>query len=470
MYYAIVYSLKWELIGKGVSTINRWKHVTAVSLGLLMGLLLTGCMFKASFEDLYEVPQLPSEYTELRNQIEMILNDGAEYATPMSGTNIQSVQLIDLDGDGMEEALAFFRKANDEKPLKIYIFKAVDNTYEQAAMIESGGTAIHSVYYVDMDGDGFREIIVGWRVSTEVKAVGVYSIRDFEPELLMDGLMDGLYAQYEVLDFDGDGTQEMVLLRSDTNNEPVADYYDWEDKQLKVHSTARLSMTMAELSRVDVGTLQDGETALFVTGVAEDTRAITDILTYTKDGIVNIVRDNVTGVTSEIFRYISLNPTDIDGDGVTEVPMPVVLSSSSELDSETYWQVIWRSFNAKGQREIVLSTYHNISDGWYLILPDEWDGEIAVRQVYGSEEQGTIFSAKSNGGTYRDVLGIYTITGNSREYKATRNGRFVLKQQVDTIYAAALLEGNEGWAYAIDQEEVNQRFRLIVREWTAGEN
>ena len=444
-----------------------WKRTAAVCLGLLAGLLLTGCMFKASFEDLYEVPQLPTEYTELREQIEMILNDGAEYATPMSGTNIQSVQLTDLDGDGVEEALAFFRKANDEKPLKIYIFKAVNNTYEQAALIESGGTSIHSVYYVDMDGDGLREIIVGWRVSSEeVKAVGVYSIRDFSPQLLMDGL----YTQYEVLDLDGDGAQEIVLLRSDKDNESVAAYYDWVDDHLAIHSTARLSMTMAELSRVDTGTLQGGETALFVTGVAEDTRAITDILTYSQNSIVNIVRNGVTGVTTEIFRYISLNPTDIDGDGVTEVPMPLVLPSSSETDTEeNYWQVCWRSYDANGQREIVLSTYHNTNDGWYLILPETWDGNIAVRQANSNDERGIIFSAENRDGSYRDILGIYTITGNSREYKATRNDRFVLKWQVDTIYAAALLDGNEGWEYAISQEEVNQRFRLIVREWTAGE-
>ena len=72
----------------------------ALCLGI--SLLLSGCMFTASFEELYEVPQLPNEYTELREQIDQILSDGAEYAAPTSGTNIQSVQLVDLDGDGVE--------------------------------------------------------------------------------------------------------------------------------------------------------------------------------------------------------------------------------------------------------------------------------------------------------------------------------------------------------------------------------
>ena len=437
----------------------------ALCLGI--SLLLSGCMFTASFEELYEVPQLPNEYTELREQIDQILSDGAEYAAPTSGTNIQSVQLVDLDGDGVEEALAFFRSNSEERPLKIYIFQAVEDSYEQVALIEGSGTAIHSISYMDMDGDGVQELIVGWRVNAEYQAVGVYSIRDFTPQLLMEGL----YTQYEVLDFDGDGVQEIVLLRSDTNGEPVAEYYDWEKQTLQSHSFARLSMTMAELERMDTGALRGGETALFITGVAEDTRAITDILTYYQDSITNIVRNDVTGVSSEIFRYIDLQPQDIDGDGVTEVPMPEQIPSSSGVRDDTYWQVVWRNYNAKGQGEVAATTYHNNSDGWYLLLPESWDRRIAVRQVYSTDERGLIFSILGQDDeSFQDFLGIYTITGSSREYKATRNNRFVLKRQVDTIYAAAFLNGNEDWQYAIDQEELNQRFRLIIREWDSGEN
>ena len=444
------------------------KSALAGVLCILAALLLTGCMFRASFDELYEVPKLPNEYTELRDQIDSILSNGAEYAAPASGTNIQSVQLVDLDGDGTEEALAFFRNSNEEKPLKIYIFQAVEDSYEEVALVQGNGTAIHSISYVDMDGDGIQELIVGWRVNAESQAVGVYSIRNFAPKLLMEGL----YTQYEVLDFDGDSLQEMVLLRSDnTDGEPIAEYYDWNEGLLQVHSFARLSMTMAELDRVDVGSLRGGETALFITGVAENTRAITDILTYYQDTITNIVRNDITGVSSEIFRYIDLQPQDIDGDGVTEVPMPEQIPSASGVRGDEYWQVVWRNYNVRGQGEIAVTTYHNNSDGWYLLLPKDWDRRIAVRQAYGSDERSIVFSVIGQDGiSFQDFLEISTITGSSREYKAARNNRFVLKREVDTIYAAAFLDGNEGWPYAIDQEELNQRFRLIVREWDSGDN
>ena len=73
-------------------------------------------------EELYALPTLPVKYTELNARITEILEGGAEYAAPTSGANIQPIQLVDLDGDRREEALAFFRNSGDEKPLKIYVF------------------------------------------------------------------------------------------------------------------------------------------------------------------------------------------------------------------------------------------------------------------------------------------------------------------------------------------------------------
>ena len=96
-------------------------------------------------EELYALPELPERYTALNKQLSAIQESGAEYAAPVSGSNIQPVQMMDLDGDGREEALAFFRQSDGEKPLKIHIFTADDdNSYRQAAVIEGSGLAIYS--------------------------------------------------------------------------------------------------------------------------------------------------------------------------------------------------------------------------------------------------------------------------------------------------------------------------------------
>lgn len=79
-------------------------------------------------EELYALPELPERYTALNKQLSAIQESGAEYAAPVSGSNIQPVQMMDLDGDGREEALAFFRQSDGEKPLKIHILRRMMTT------------------------------------------------------------------------------------------------------------------------------------------------------------------------------------------------------------------------------------------------------------------------------------------------------------------------------------------------------
>ena len=77
---------------------------------------MTGCGFSdASVEELFTLPRMAEEYTGLTKELDDLIAQGYEYASPTGGRNIQSVQMADLDGDGQQEALAFFRMSSDEK-------------------------------------------------------------------------------------------------------------------------------------------------------------------------------------------------------------------------------------------------------------------------------------------------------------------------------------------------------------------
>ena len=128
---------------KGGGTVRRKRRIMSGLLALCIALSvlpLSACTapkLTLDPEELYALPELPERYTALNKQLSAIQESGAEYAAPVSGSNIQPVQMMDLDGDGREEALAFFRQSDGEKPLKIHIFTADDdNSYRQAAVIE----------------------------------------------------------------------------------------------------------------------------------------------------------------------------------------------------------------------------------------------------------------------------------------------------------------------------------------------
>lgn len=443
------------------------KWIIAALSALL--LLFSGCTIMASVEELYALPRLPEEYQSLGNQIDSILYSGAEMISPTSGTNLQSVQLQDLNGDGVSEAIAFFRGNNDERPLKIYIFQEVNEVYEVAAVIEGSGTSIYSVSYLDMNGDGVKEILVSWRVSTQ-QALSVYGLEDLKPVLLMSAA----YARYETADLDGDGMLELVLLRGDEaeTGGSLAEYYDWDGANLLPRSAARLSVSVGELQWMQIGTLESGETAVFVTGrvagVEENSRAVTDILIYRDDELNNVVLSQITGVSDQIARYLGIQPADIDGDGAMEVPMPAPLSTT-EIGEEM-WKIYWYDYDAGGNASRSVITYHNLTDSWYLMIPEEWNGHFTVVQNNtNTTEHSTTFYGLSGRSADKVLFTIYTLSGDNRETQASKGERIILRRQFNAVYAIEFGPYYAEWRYATDESALMDSFNAIMTQWSTGE-
>ena len=439
---------------------------------MLVGMMtLSGCSFPELTldpEDLYRLPTLPAKYTELNTQLREILGNGAEYAAPMSGANIQPVQLVDLNGDGREEALAFFRRSEDEKPLKIYVYTAEGDAYRQTGVIEGTGIGFYSIAYEGLNADGILELAGGWRATVEHQVLEVYTLHSGFGETLVQ--TD--YVKYTTADLNQDGKKELIVIHADEEGGGEADYYNWQDDgSLANQSSARISMTMAELSqqgRVTRGTLQEEIPALFVTGVADTARAITDILAVRNGELTNIVLSEAYGVSSEIAPYRSLYPVDINGDGLTEV------SASEQLfaldDSGVFYErTDWHQYDINGQDKVVLRTYHNLEDGWYLRLPEEWVDRIWISRSSVTDENTATFYILKGDSEPEPFLKITAITGSSRENRAVRGSRFLLSRQDETIFTAELLEANEGWRYGMTADEVREAFSLITAEWSAGD-
>ena len=75
---------------------------------------LGGCAIQTP-EDLYALPRASVEYESLQGELQRLLDSGLEYAAPLSGTSTQPVQDVDLNGDGVGEAVAFFRDTSGEE-------------------------------------------------------------------------------------------------------------------------------------------------------------------------------------------------------------------------------------------------------------------------------------------------------------------------------------------------------------------
>ena len=454
---------------------KNWMAAALLSAVLLC---LSGCAF-ASPEELYAVPRASEDYKNLQDQIDLVRGAGAEYAGPLFGTNTQPVQLMDLDGDGVQEALAFFRStdAEDAHPLKIYIYRQTDDgNYEVWNIVEGDAPAINSISYEDLDGKTTpagnldKELVVSWRLSDKIYRLEAFSVTGQEVEALLPAVS---YTEYVLWDMDKDNQKEIVILTLDTVDSVYqADYYDCQSGQMVLRSTAPLSGKITGLASntrpLTSYLYNDGiaEPAIFVTSTLI-TGVVTDIFAWRDDELVNITLDPATGMSDSTFRLnTSISIQDINGDGYPEVPKPTALPTPDASSSLDFWQMQWMQYDLWGEATVVSTTYYNGEDGWYLEMPEGWQGRVALSRLdnSGSGERGVLFypysAQQSEGVAMRPFLSIYRLTGPNRMTRANAEGRFILLEEDDVIYAAQFHDGS-GWDCGVDQEGLRALFHLI---------
>ena len=452
-------------------------------LSLLLAGCLTGCGFKSG-EELYALPQASAEYDSLQSCLQTVLKEGLEYASPLTGSNTQSVQLIDLDSDGRDEAIAFFRDSSDQsQSLKIYIFRELEeHTNAPVLTIEGNGTAINSVVTCQLEGGSgsMYELMVSWQLSTTVYSLSAYSLDNY----VLDEMMSGLtYTKYAVEDMDRDGDDEIVVLQLDSSDQSHnrAEYYAAKDGALALQDTVPLSDRMGAVDKIHNSTLPGKLPALYVTGYELDrdgeissSVVITDVLALRGSKLVNISMDADGKDSSTTVRANLVPDQDINNDGVLEIPSPTPLpgyngkrnENSSFQDS--FYALRWQQFRLSGNRQIICSTFHNTADGWYLTLPKQWDGLISLARDDTStsltvERSIVFYYQPSAEGKAKPFLTIYKNSGSDRQSRSEQGDRFLLLSDPDTIYSAEFHDC--GWDCGLNRTTLAERFHLIRTDW-----
>lgn len=444
------------------------KGITLFWLGLLL-LLTAGCSLRSP-EELYTLPEPPAEYRSLDLRIQETMSGlGAEYAAPLTGNNIQTVQLQDIDGDGEEEAVAFFRVTGDAKPLKVYIFKRnSDNQYDTYAVIEGEGTAIYSISYENLGGSAAAEVVVSWRMSEKVHSLAAYAVNaNSVTELMRTG-----YTRYKLIDIDMDNRQEIVVLQVDTAaGKSRAEVYDYREDGLILCAAAPMSYEIKEISAIKAGYLRDSVRTLLVSSTfGENNGLLTDIFAWRDGTLENITIDPATGQSTETMRYYNLvSSTDINQDSILEVPLPVALPTYQKVTGASdFWVIYWRQYDIGGKVWPVCTTYHNVQDRWYLILPEEWEGQLTLsrRDNAVNGERAVVFSRwRGEESEPTPFLTVYRLTGANREIRSRIGNRFVLLTESDAIYAAEFHENS--WDCGLTRESLGERFHLLRTEWSS---
>lgn len=471
------------------------------AMTLVMAALLSGCLFRSP-DDLYRQPEKSQGYEQLnaairaaRTGLEAEFAVRVEDVTIMAGDNTANIQLQDLDGDGLREsAVTFFRVPGIEKPIKIYIFSRIGEEYVPTGVVEGEGSAIYAIDYAQIDGEGRKELAVNWQISTGAYQLGVYTLDDIDlpgadleekdalaavRAMTRAGLTgtERLLTRCSVasdgssgcrlLDIDKDARIEVLVTRMDAGGpSSQVEIYGWLDGAVTSLGTTDLSAGISAINRIRTGYLAGGynQPALYVTSTLAEGGRVIDVVACLSGALTNVSMGS-EGVSRELIQgYTDINPTDINRDSVPELPAPFQLPSYGESPSSNFWLIDWVQYDERGRRNHVLTTYHNVSDGWYLTIPESWRDQITISrndQVIGRRE--VVFSRWL--GEDREpepFLSVYRVS-SSRGSNLEEDGWLILREEENIIYAARFRQG--GWDSGLDEMDLLERFDTIRRSW-----
>ena len=425
-------------------------------------------------DGLLSLPRLPEEYVGLQKLYDEILAEGAAYVSAKSGANRQSVQLADFDSDGENEVVSFFKNADGT--FSVYIHKKFDETYFEIGKADGVGKNIRSVDYINMNAMGELALLVTWDLEDSLQsALSVYSVRDGE----MQNVLDLQYLSYYVTDMDLDAQDDIIAVSRDSGEQfnSVA-MYSFDGSKCEVKGKTQLSIESDKVVNMVAGLTTSGKRAVYIDSSTLESEYVTDIIYCQNDGaLMNESIDTESGSANVTKRHINVYSSDIDNDGIVEVPLAKMFTGYTDpLSSDPLWKINWSEIETGKIVNNSMNTFHNSLEGWFFILPEKWDTDVSAAIVNESNVSQTTFFvpyeiADDNYSMSYDetnsLVTIYAVSADNADTFIRKNRDVTIIKETETTVYGYKVYDNGMSKYAVTAEDVEFLLNFNKStEWT----
>lgn len=292
---------------------------------------------------------------------------------PKTGQYRSAFIVEDLDGDGNEEALAFYRTGPESNLTHINLLRQAEGQWRSVFDIEGIGTDIDSVTFGDLNGDGCLELFVGW---------SMYNSRNYQ--LVLYSLSSNVFTErfsdsYSALvvgSLTERGRDDFLLLRISAETGGVtAQLWSMQEDFIIQRTSIELDAYIQQFLNIRLMPLSDTVNGVYVDCVRSD-GMMTELLYW--DGSVLKAPFYGTGTNGAplTLRPVRIPSSDIDGDGQLEWPrcrlLPGYETTEGNNDQSVRWITTFSSWDFENRQPVdKFSCIYNSADGYYLGLQEQ---------------------------------------------------------------------------------------------------
>ncbi len=432
----------------------------AVFLTVVMtAIFLTSCaVVPTDITELETLPKLTAEQQAMEKALESSAGGKLTLKYPLEGDYRSAFVPRDFDHNGTEQALAFYSLQNGSGT-HIAILSKVDGKWKATGNISSDSSDINSISFGDFNGDGHDDIAVGWCSfnSTDI-SLAVYTETGTPFSKI-----SSTFTEMKTLDMDNDGKTDILLMKLDPDErKAMARLISYRDGKLKEVSNTPLDSTVTSYAGVYSTSLKTGETGIIIDGYKSEKKMITELIYFKNGRLYSPLYNTNNHTVNATMRYYTCKSTDIDKDGMVEIPMPVELPTVlNEKGTNQNWLVRWSAFDTKKGLTPKVSAIMNYTENYYLTYPEKWGTNVTVSK--GDSDSVWNFCKWDSGkGAYGDILfTIYVFNEDKWNGIADKSGYQILSERNGTVYLVQIPSKASKDKLALSFDEIKKIFSLL---------
>ncbi|MBR5486327.1 MAG: hypothetical protein IKV41_07440 [Oscillospiraceae bacterium] len=432
---------------------------------LLLGtaaLFLTSCTsFDPSTESLMQPPRLTPIQSQLNDALIETAGtsaDGIKLKYPREGKHRSAFVFHDLDGDGSDEAVAFYQA--DTKGTKAWISVLDEQDGRWRSVFEYPGLAsnVDFVSFANITDTSKNNLVVGWYNDRSIERnITVFQYDNLTlKEIFPDNYRS--YLEYAITDMDNDRLDEVIILNVNRNSKYYADLISWDGSSLDVATGGvTLNSDIQGFAQVKTGMLNRYSSALFIDELTNDEKLTTEIL-FVENGELSTLQaqDQYVDINLLTERSSGVLCQDVNNDGIIEIPTSSALPGHNSSDEDPVYLTQFNQF-IDGDLEPVMSAYVNMKQGYMLQAPPDWVGNVSLTVQSQTGEWQFYEYSKEKDLTENILLRIRVYSQN--DYHDKFENFILLEQKGLFEYYGCIPQNNS--SYAISQTELEQLFHLL---------
>lgn len=416
---------------------------------------LTSCDTVGSVNELLTAPRSGGELYDIQQALYSYAGRSVKLHYPRSGDNRTPFIRYDIDGDKIKEAVALYSVSNADgvNEIHINIIDKAGDKWSSVSDTATGASAIDKVEIAPLSSNSLPVIAVGAELfSSTGNQLSLFTYADGR----LYTRMKENYTRFVLCDLAKKGFKQLVLLNINaTDRVAEAQVYEVGDDFTSLMGTAAIDGNISSITAIKFATLTDGRPALYIDSVKSTASAITDLICFEGDKLVNPFYDKALGETRLTLRYNTLVCTDIDGDGSPDIPFAEVFSGyeNASLDDRMYL-TRWRSFDGKSYSDVMVGDF-NFENGYYFAFPESWAGKVTlIYDKSNSMHSYRLWDSELSTAS-SEILRIRRYS--AAEFDELKKDDLVELNRSDNVVWAARLIMNEG-EFALDGEAAKKCF------------